>query len=61
MMKHNLLNDHQHGFVPDKNCITHLLLCMEDWTSMVEDREAFDIIYTDFVKAFDCHSREALA
>ena len=26
---------------------------MEDWTSMIENRKAFDIIYTDFAKAFD--------
>ena len=53
MMKQNLLNDHQHGFVPGRDCITQLLLCMEDWTIMIENGEAFDIIYTDFAKAFD--------
>ena len=26
---------------------------MEDWTIMIENGEAFDIIYTDFAKAFD--------
>ena len=52
-MKHNLLSAHQHGFVPGRDCITQLLLCMEDWTSMMEDGEAFNIIYTDFAKACD--------
>ena len=53
MMKHNLLNDHQHGLIPGRNYITQLLLCMEDWTSMIEVGQAFDIIYIDFAKAFD--------
>ena len=53
MMKHNLLSDHQHGFVPGRDRITQLLRCMVDWTSMIENGEAFDIIYTDFAKAFD--------
>ena len=42
IMKQNLLNDHQHGFVPGR-----------DWNIMIENGEAFDIIYTDFAKAFD--------
>ena len=53
MMKYNQLNDQPHGFVPVRNCITQSLLCMEDWASRIEDREAFDIISTDFVKVFD--------
>ena len=52
-MKHNLLNNDQHGFVPGRDCTTQLLICMEDWTNMIETGEAFDIIYTDFAKAFD--------
>ena len=53
MMKHNLLNDDQHGFVPRRDCTTQLLICMENWNNMIETGEAFDIIYTDFAKAFD--------
>ena len=53
MMKHNLIADEQHGFVPARDCISQLLLCLEDWTSMLEKGEPFDVIYTDFAKAFD--------
>ena len=53
MMKHNLFADQQHGFVPRRDCITQLLLCLEEWTRMVESGEHFDVIYTDFSKAFD--------
>ena len=48
LMKHGILSNDQHGFVPERNCITQLLICMEDWTNMVENGESFDIIYTDF-------------
>ena len=53
MIKHKLITDEQHGFVPGRDCITQLLLCLEDWTSMLEKCEPFDVIYTDFAKAFD--------
>ena len=60
MVKHNLLSDDQHGFVPGRNCITQLLLCMEEWASMIEKGKAFDVIYTDFSKAFDSVAHERL-
>ena len=63
-MKHNILANDQHGFVPGRNCITQLLLCLdsklEEWTSMVEKGEIFDVIYTDFSKAFDSVAHERL-
>ena len=59
-MKHAVLSNDQHGFVPDMNCITQLLICMEDWTNMVENGESFDIIYTDYSKAFDSVAHERL-
>ena len=30
LMKHGILSNDQHGFVPERNCITQLLICMED-------------------------------
>ena len=51
-----LLAGEQHGFVAARNCITQLLLCLEDWTNMIEKGESFDVIYTDFAKAF-AHER----
>ena len=58
LMKNGILTDEKHGFVPGRDCITQLLLCMEEWTSMIE--EDFDIIYTDFSKAFDSVAHERL-
>ena len=51
MVNNNLLSKNQHGFVPLRNCMTNLLLCMEDWTKFIEDGHPIDI--TDFAKAFD--------
>ena len=53
MQRNNLLSQHQHGFVPLRNCVTNLLLCMEKWTKMIDDGLPIDIIYTDFSKPFD--------
>lgn len=59
LMANNLISDSQHGFVPGRDCMTQLLLCMEDWTAILEKNKALDVIYTDFSKAFDsvAHNR----
>ena len=53
LKKNMLIADEQHGFVPRRNCMTNLLMAIEDWSSMIEKGKAVDIIYTDFSKAFD--------
>ena len=52
MESNHLLSKKPHGFVPLKNCMTNLLLCMEEWTNYIEDGHPIDIIYSDFAKAF---------
>ena len=53
MTQNDLFSNAQHGFVPGRNCITQLLLCMEEWTNLMEQGYAFDVVYTDFAKEFD--------
>ena len=60
LLRNRLLSDDQHGFVPGRNCVTQLLLCLEEWTQMIENGESFDVIYTDFSKAFDSVAHERL-
>ena len=60
LIKNRLFTDDQHGFVPGRNCITQLLVCMELWTKMMDDGYCFDVIYTDFSKAFDSVPHERL-
>ena len=60
MTKNGLLADEQHGFVPYRNCMTNLLTAIEDWSTMIDEGRVFDIIYTDFSKAFDSVPRVRL-
>ena len=60
MVRNDLLSDEQHGFVPGRDCMTQLLLCMEDWTEKMDKNDSFDIIYTDISKAFDSVVHERL-
>ena len=57
IVKHMNINklfaDQQHGFVPMRNCATQLLLCLDEWSKIMEDSGCVDINYTDFTKAFD--------
>ena len=60
LTKYNIIANDQHGFVPRRNCITQLLVCLEEWSKLVEQGTAFDVIYTDFSKAFDSVAHERL-
>ena len=53
MKTNNLFANEQHGFVPNKNCVTQLIESLEAWGKMIDDGEPVDVIFTDFAKAFD--------
>ena len=53
LIKERVLSDAQHGFVPQKSCITNLLDTIDEWTDAIANNVAVDAIYTDFAKAFD--------
>ena len=57
MLNANLFADEQHGFVPNRDCMTNLLLALEDWSEAIKFGNDIDIIYTDFAKAFDSHTK----
>ena len=60
LLNHDCLSDEQHGFVPGRNRISQLLQCLEDWTRTIEEKKSFDIIYTNFSKAFDSVAHQRL-
>ena len=53
LIKHQLINPSQHGFLKARSCLTHLLCFLEELTKWVGDGAPVDIIYLDFQKAFD--------
>ena len=61
MSSNRLFADEQHGFVPNRECMTNMLLAMEEWTEAVEYGYGIDIIYTDFAKDFASVPHKRLA
>ena len=53
LVKHNLINTSQHGFLKARSCLTNLLCFFEEITKWVDDRSPVDVVYLDFQKAFD--------
>ena len=60
LVKHNLLNDSQHGFVKSKSCVTNLLEALDFLTQAIADGKSVDVLYTDFAKAFDTVAHKRL-
>ena len=53
LVKNNLINKQQHGFVYKKACNTNLLETLDLMTKLLSNKEAFDLLLLDFAKAFD--------
>ena len=53
MIRENLFNYHQHGFIQGKSCFTNLLESFQDWIHAIDQGYAVDIVYLDYKKAFD--------
>jgi hypothetical protein len=51
--KNKLISKHQHGFVSGRSCVTQLLEVMDTWTQILDEGGSIDVVYTDFMKAFD--------
>ena len=49
--KFTLINHSQHGFL--KACLTNLICFFEEIAKWVDEGSPIDIIYLDFLKAFD--------
>ena len=49
----HLLNENQHGFLPAKSCETQMLYFQECLTSSLNNDIQNDVVYFDFLKAFD--------
>ncbi len=57
----NLISQEQHGFLPGKSCCTNLLEFMEKMTSVVNEGVPYDVVFLDFMTAFEKVPRERKA
>jgi len=53
MMNYLLLSTKQYGFNKNRSTALQLLQIMDKWTKYLEYGDQIDVMYSDFVKAFD--------
>ena len=51
--RHGLITRTQHGFMRGRSCTSNLLSFLDKVMAGVDSREAVDVIYLEFAKAFD--------
>lgn len=61
LQEHDLLSDHQHGFISKRSCTTNLLATIDEWTKNLDENMPTDCVYLDFSKAFDSVPHQRLA
>ncbi len=49
----NLFSNSQFGFIEGRSTILQLLNVLDLWTEMLNKNESIDVVYMDFMKAFD--------
>ena len=49
----NLFSDKQSGFISGRSTVLQLLCALEDWTKCLDEGGELDVIFMDFMKAFD--------
>lgn len=49
----DVFNNHQHGFIKGRSCLSQLLINYENVLDSIKDGANADVIYLDFSKAFD--------
>ena len=56
----HLIKDNQHGFLPEKSCLTQLIPFTSDLSLALNSSSRIDAIYFDFAKAFDCVNHDLI-
>ena len=60
LKERNILCSRQYGFLPGKSTVLQLLNVLDTWTEAVDNGNLVDVIYCDFMKAFDTVSHVQL-
>jgi hypothetical protein len=53
MIQNKIFSDKQFGFISGRSTTLQLLIVMDEWTEILDNRGTLDSIYMDFMKAFD--------
>ena len=53
LVRHNVLNPSQHGFLKAMSCLTNMLCFLDEIIKWLDEGSPVNIIYLDFQKAFD--------
>ena len=53
MKENELLSKYQFGFVKGRPTVLQLLKVLDTWTETLDNGGCIDVIYCDFIKAFD--------
>ena len=53
LRQNNILSEKQYGFLPGRSTTLQLLKALDDWTAELDKSYEVDIVYIDFLKAFD--------
>ena len=56
----HLLDDSQHGFLPNKSCNTQMIPFSSNLALALNSSSRTDVIYFDFAKAFDCVNHDLI-
>ena len=53
MTRNKLFSTQQFGFIKGRSTVLQLLNVIESWTKALDREESIDVVYLDFMKAFD--------
>ena len=51
--KNNLFSSRQFGFISGRSTVLQLLRVLDEWTTALDEGHCVDVVYCDFMKAFD--------
>ena len=60
MRDNNLFGKHQYGFIDRRSTTLQLLYILDEWREILDDGGTVDVVYMDFMKAFDKVPHERL-
>lgn len=52
-VKDKVIRSSQHGFAEGKSCLSNLISFYEEVTSLMDKGRAMDVVFLDFIVAFD--------